>query len=67
MICKAVQYMSNRVIHSTETNIIFKMTVFCDEEATNTFQVPHEVTESHKYNTSVCTMTVFLQSDKCNI
>jgi len=41
---------SNKVIHSKETNIIFKMTMFCDEEDTNTFQVPKEVRESHKNN-----------------
>ena len=34
LICKTVQYMSNRVIHSKETNIVFKMTMFCDEEVT---------------------------------
>jgi len=39
---------SNRVIHSKETNIIFNMTMFCDEE----FKFPmHEVKESHKNNT----------------
>jgi hypothetical protein len=32
---------SNRS-HSKETYIVFKMTVFCDEEETNTFQVPNE-------------------------
>jgi len=36
---------SNKVIHSKETNIIFKMTVFYDEEETNTFQVPNEWNE----------------------
>ena len=37
--------MSNRVIHSKETNIIFKMTMFYAEEDTNTFQVPNEWSE----------------------
>jgi len=42
---------SNKVIHSKETNIIFKMTMFCDEEETNTFKFPiNEVKESHKNN-----------------
>ena len=27
------------------------MPMFCDEEDTNTFQVPNEVRENHKYNT----------------
>jgi quinol monooxygenase YgiN len=36
--------MSNRS-HSKETNIVFKMIVFCDEEETNTFQVPNEWSE----------------------
>ena len=33
---------SNWVKHSTETYIIFNMTVFCDEEETNTFPVLNE-------------------------
>jgi len=37
--------MSNRVKHSKETNIIFKMTVICDEVETNTFRVPNEWSE----------------------
>ena len=32
---------SNKAIHSKEANIIFKRTMFCDEEETNTFQVPN--------------------------
>jgi len=36
---------SNKVIHSKETNIIFKMTMFCDEEETNTFEVLNEWNE----------------------
>ena len=36
--------------YSKETNSIFKMTMFCDEEDTNTFQVPNEVKKNHKYN-----------------
>jgi hypothetical protein len=31
--------------HSKETNIVFKMTMFCDEEETCTFQVPNEWSE----------------------
>ena len=34
LICKTVQHMSNRVIHSKETDIVFKMTMFCVEEVT---------------------------------
>ena len=33
---------SNNVKHSKDTNIIFNMTMFCDEEETNTFGVPNE-------------------------
>ena len=44
------------------------MTVFCDEEETNTFEVPNEWSERKSHNnTSVCTITMCLQSDKCNI
>ena len=38
--------MSNKVTHSKKTNIIFKMTVYCDEEETNTLQVPSKCSES---------------------
>ena len=31
---------SNNVTHSKETYIIVKMTMFCDEDKTNTFQFP---------------------------
>jgi len=41
--------------------------MLCAEVDTNTFQVPNEVTENHKNKTSVCAMTMFLQSDKCDI
>lgn len=37
--------MPNKVIHSKETNI-FKMTVYSDEEETNTLQVHSEWSES---------------------
>jgi len=33
---------SKWVTHSKKTYIIFNMTMFCDEEETNTFQVPNE-------------------------
>jgi len=33
------------VIYSKETNIIFKLTMFCVEEETNTFEVPNEWSE----------------------
>jgi hypothetical protein len=33
---------SNNIIHRKETNINFKMTMFCDEEDTNIFQFPNE-------------------------
>jgi len=33
---------SNKVIHSKEINIIFKMTVFCNEKETNIFHFPNE-------------------------
>ena len=67
--CYVRQYstMSNKVLHSKETNIIFKMKMFCDEGETNTFQGPNEWSEGHKNNMQVHTMTVFLQSDNCNI
>ena len=44
--------MSNKVVHSEETNIIFKMTLFCDEEETNAcFKFPkNEGKEGHKNN-----------------
>ena len=43
---------SNKVTHSKEKNIIFTMTVFCDEEQTNTFNFPmNEVKENHIFNT----------------
>ena len=38
--------MSNKVMNSMETNIIFKITVYRDEEETNTLQVPSERGES---------------------
>jgi len=59
--------------YSTESNckgnnIIFNMTVFCDEEETNRFEVPNEWSERKSHNnTSVCIMAMCLQSDKCNI
>jgi len=34
--------MSNKVMYSKETNIIFKIIVYRDEEETNTLQVPSE-------------------------
>jgi len=69
---KATQYRYVRqystVSNSKGNNIIFKMTVFCDEEETNTFEVPNEWSErKSQNNTSVCTMAMFLQSDKFNI
>jgi len=46
--------MSNKFIHSKEINIIFKMTVFCDEEEPTHLKFPmNEVTKSHKNNTKV--------------
>ena len=48
-------------------NIICNMTVFCDELETNIFEVPIEWSERKSHNnTSVCTVAMFLQSDKCN-
>ena len=38
--------MSNKVMNSMETNIIFKITVYRDEEERNTLQVPSERGES---------------------
>jgi hypothetical protein len=34
LICKTVQYMSNRVRYSRETDIVLKMAMFCDGEDT---------------------------------
>ena len=49
-------------------SIICNVTVFCDGEETNTFEVPNEWSERKSpNNTSVCTITMFPQSDKCNI
>ena len=56
------------VTNSKGNNIIFNMTVFCDEEETNTFEVSNEWSERNSQNNiTVCTITMFLQSDKCNI
>ena len=41
---------SNRVTHSKETYIMFNMTMFCDEEETNTFEVPNEWSERESQN-----------------
>ena len=69
---KATQYRYVRqystVSNCKGNNIIFNMRVFCDEEETDTFEVPNEWSERKSHNnTSVCTITMFLQSDKCNI
>jgi len=56
------------VSNSKGNNIIFNMTVLCDEEETNTFEVSNEWSERNSQNNiTVCTITMFLQSDKCNI
>ena len=41
--------------------------MFCGEEETHIKFPINEVKESHKNNIQVCTITMFLQSDKCNI
>jgi hypothetical protein len=48
--------LQSTVTHSKETNIIVKMTMFCDEDKTNTFQFPNEwmkrkkiIKITHKY------------------
>ena len=61
---------SNRVTYSKETNIIFNITMFCDEEEINTFEVPNEWSErvtklTHKYVAWQCIYSLINETFSC--